>query len=271
MKGDDQNRIALITGGSSGIGLAIAHELAGRGFSMLLVSNRQADLEHCRAEIESRYSVTCHTFCIDLIQENSARIVYDYAEQQKLKVEILVNNAGILVFSETVETPLEQINAILQLHIRVPTILCKLFGNRMKQRRRGHILNVASISSVMPYPGISIYGPSKTYMRYFTRALRNELKIYNVNVICLIPGATATGLYNPNKINMKSAMRFGVMHTPGYVAKRAIHALFRKKSECIPGWLNKMTIGLMPLIPMRLIFLIHRNSNLLHKTNSTQE
>jgi uncharacterized protein len=270
MKGDDQNRIALITGGSSGIGRAIAHELAGRGFSILLVSNRQTDLEQCKTEIELRYSVTCHTFCIDLIQENSARIVYDYTQQQKLEVGLLVNNAGILVFSEMVETPLEQINAILQLHVRVPAMLCKLFGSRMKQWRGGHILNVASISSVMPYPGISIYGPSKTYLRYFTRALRSEMKIYGVNITCLIPGATETALYDPNRVNLKLAMKFGVMHSPAFVAQKAIHALFRNKAECIPGWLNKITVRLIPFIPMQLIFLIHRNTNLLHKTNANQ-
>jgi len=262
-------KVALITGGSSGIGLAIAHELAARGFSLLLVSNQSALLEQCKIEIEARHTVECHLLFADLSTENAARELFDYTKQQGFEVEILVNNAGMLIFAETAEIPTEKINIALQLHVSIPTLLCRLFGNEMKNRNSGHILNVSSISSVMPYPGISVYGPSKTYMRYFTRALRSEMKIYGVNVTCLIPGATATALYDPNKINLKLAMRLGIMQTPGFVARKAIRALFRKKAECIPGLINKLVVLVLPWIPAWLIYMIHKNTNLVQKGNES--
>lgn len=268
MQNKPAKKVALITGGSSGIGLAIAHELAANGFSLFLVSNQPGLLENCKIEIEAKYAVSCHVLDIDLSKENSAQEIFNFTKQQDLEVEILVNNAGFLVFSEVMETPAKKINAVLQLHVLVPTMLCRLFGSEMKQRNSGHILNVSSISAVMPYPGISIYGPSKTYMRFFTRALRSELKIYGVNATCLIPGATATALYDPNKINLKLARRLGIMQTPEFVAKKAVRSLFRKKAECIPGLLNKLTVYFLPLLSMRLIFLIHKNTNLLQKGNA---
>lgn len=262
-------KAALITGGSSGIGFAIANELAKRGYSLVLVSNQQDSLERCKRVIEAKHAVSCNIFNADLTKENAAQEVFDYTRSQNLEIEILVNNAGILVFSETVEASTEEIHAILQLHVNVPTMLCRLYGNEMKKRNCGHILNVASISAVMPYPGISIYGPSKTYMRYFSRALRSEMKIYRVNVTCLIPGATSTSLYDPDKVNLQRALRLGAMKLPEYVARKAVKAMFRKKAECIPGCLNKIIVCLMPLIPMRLIFLIHKHTNMVQKGNAS--
>jgi hypothetical protein len=134
----------------------------------------------------------------------------------------------------------------------------------MKKRNKGYILNVSSISSVMPFPGISIYGPSKTYMRYFTRALRSEMKLHGVNVTCLIPGATATALYDQKKVNISLAKKLGIMQTPEFVASKSIRAVFKNRSTCTPGLLNKIIMLLMPLIPATLIIFIHKKTNLIN-------
>jgi short-subunit dehydrogenase len=259
--------IALITGGSSGIGLAIAHLLAKRGYSLLLVSNQAEELEKCRAAIEASHRVTCLTLFKDLTAASSAQEVFDFCAKEGLQVDVLVNNAGILVFSEVVDAPVARVNALLQLHIHTPVMLCRLLGAEMAERRSGHILNVSSISAVMPYPGISLYGPSKTFIRFFTRALRTELRQQGVEVCCFIPGATETALYDPARVNLKLAKRLGVMHTAEFVAKRGIEALFSGRSECVPGWLNKVTVALLPLVPQAAIALIHRHTDLIRKGN----
>jgi short-subunit dehydrogenase len=258
-----QQQLALITGGSSGIGLAIAHELAKKNYSLLLVSNQPAELVQCKTEIETQHKVLCHTFYADLTLPESAQVVFNYTVQQGFVIDILVNNAGMLVFSEAVAAAPEKVNAILQLHVVTPTLLCNLFGSEMKKRNSGYILNVSSISSVMPYPGISVYGPSKTYMRYFTRALRSEMKLHGVNVTCLIPGATATALYDTNKVDVSLAMKLGIMHTPQFVAAKAVKAMFHNQPTCIPGILNKIVVRLFPFIPSSLIIFIHKKTNLL--------
>jgi uncharacterized protein len=262
MMSTPKTKIALITGGSSGIGFAIAVEFAKRGNNILLVSNQESELLKCKHEIERQYKVLCDTFAIDLANQNAAAEVFDYCLQQSFEVDVLVNNAGILVFSEVVNTSIERVNTILQLHMITPTLLCNLFGAKMKERRRGFIMNVSSISSVMPYPGISLYGPSKTYMRYFTRAFRSEMNAVGVNVSCLIPGATVTALYDPNRVNLSLALRLGVMQQPDFVAEKAVEALYTNKAECIPGLLNKITVALMPVIPQWIIALMYRKSSL---------
>lgn len=256
---------ALITGGSSGIGWAMAHELAKRSYHLLLVSNQQESLAACKQEIEETYGVLCETLFADLAEPAAAQKVYDHCTTQQIAVEVLVNNAGMLVFSEVAEAPQEKVSAILQLHINTPTMLCRLFGAQMKTNRHGYILNVSSISAVMAYPGISLYGPSKTYMRAFTRALRTEMSVYQVAVTCVLPGATATALYDPQRVNISLAKKTGVMHDASFVARQSMAALFNNRAECIPGIMNKITVCLLPFVPYAVIRLIYRNTNLIQR------
>ena len=128
----------------------------------------------------------------------------------------------------------------------------------MEKNQTGYILNVSSISAVMPYPTISLYGPTKAFLRQFTRALRSELQGTGVSVLCLLPGATATALHDAGGVNMLLAMRLGIMKKPEYVAKAGVTALFKKRAVCIPGLLNKIIIRFMFLIPDFLIQFIHR-------------
>jgi len=261
----DKSRVALITGGSSGIGLAIAHELARRGYSLLLVSNQQNELAVCQAEFEKQYELKCYTFYLDLARESAGSELFNFCQEQLMYVAVVVNNAGFMNFSEVAETPFEKVQAMLHVHMVTPTEICRLFGKEMKDRKSGFILNTSSISSVMPYPGISLYGPSKTYMRYFTRALRSEMKEYGVKVSCLIPGATATPLHDAEKVNMRLHKRLHIMHSAEYVASRAVRALFKNKAECVPGLLNKIIMLVVPLVPTWLIELINHRTNWLKK------
>jgi uncharacterized protein len=261
----ENGKVALVTGGSSGIGLAIAHQLALKGYSILLVSNQKDELTVCKAEFEKLYSVKCYVLYLDLSNESSALELFNFCRDQRMEVEIVVNNAGFMNFSEVAETPFEKVQTMLHVHMLTPTKICRLFGKEMKVRKCGYILNTSSISSVMPYPGISLYGPTKTYMRYFTRALRSEMREYGVQVTCLIPGATATPLHDAQKLNLPLAKKLHVMHSAEYVASRAVRAIFRNKAECVPGLLNKIVMLVVPLVPTWLIELINHRTSWLKK------
>jgi short-subunit dehydrogenase len=258
-------KVAMVTGGSSGIGLAIAHELALRGYSLLVVSNQREELEVCRGEFEILYGRKCYVLYLDLADETSALELFNFCEEQRMIVEVVVNNAGFMIFAEVVETPIEKVSAMSHVHMLTPTKICRLFGKEMKVRKSGYILNTSSISSVMPYPGISLYGPTKTYIRYFTGALRSEMQEYGVRVTCLIPGATATPLHDAEKVNIPLAKRLHVMHSVEYVASRAVRALFRNKAECVPGLLNKIVMVVVPLVPSWLIEMINHRTSWLKK------
>jgi len=254
-------KYALVTGASSGIGWHISKELSKKGFSIVAVSNQPEQLHNLKEELESTFSINVIALTINLAQPGAAKEVFEYCETNNLEVEVIVNNAGLLVLGEATKVDYSDAFNILQLHIITTALLCHLFGKRMRERKKGYILNVSSISAVMPYPLISFYGPTKTFIRSFTRALRTEMKIYKINVTCLLPGATATALYDKKKINIPLAMKLGIMMKPDKVAKAGVKSLFSGRGESIPGVLNKLIVLSVPIIPHWVIDWINRSRN----------
>jgi short-subunit dehydrogenase len=250
-------KYAVVTGASSGIGWHLAEALAQCGYAIIAVSNQPSGLEALKKKLEQVYKVSVDTINMNLALENSAERIFDYCEKHDLKVEILVNNAGMLVYGETAKVDYNRVKTILQLQMTTPALLCRLFGEKMIMRGKGFILNVSSISSVMPYPTISLYGPTKSFLRQFTRALRTELKPSGINVTCLLPGATDTPLFEQYQFNRTLARKLGVLKKPEKVAKAAINALKNNRPEYIPGFLNKLAIRLLPLLPYFIIRLIY--------------
>ncbi len=249
---------ALVTGASSGIGWQISEQLAARGCNIIGVSNQETQLEELKQDLEQSHKVQVLTIHQDLARETAAQDIYDYCQAQNIDLDILVNNAGMLLFGEMVDSEYSVMNSILQLHVNTPALLCRLFGAQMKEKRSGYILNVSSISAVMPFPTISVYGPTKTFLRYFTRAIRTELKPYGVHVSCLIPGTTDTPLNDPFKANMSLGRKIGIVKGPDSVARAGIRAMFRDRPRCIPGLLNKAIILLIPFMPQFILSFANR-------------
>jgi hypothetical protein len=252
------DKYAVVTGASSGIGWHISKELAARGYSIVAVSNQSENLTKLKSELQETYGNTIHTIDCDLSTPDAAEIIYDYCCQKELLVEVLVNNAGMLVYGEAMTVDMKRINTILNLHMNTPVLLCRFFGAHMVENQNGYILNISSISAAMPYPTISLYGLTKSFLRGFTRALRSELKGSGVSVSCLIPGATATALYDTDHINVPMLIRLGIMKKPEDVARAGVDALFRGKAERIPGLINKFIMLFIPLIPHALIGNIYK-------------
>ncbi|MGI9530540.1 SDR family NAD(P)-dependent oxidoreductase [Lutimonas sp.] len=254
-------KYALVTGASSGIGWYISKELAEKGYSLVAVSNQEALLKKLKAEFEENYKVKVQTLECDLSSNDAANLVFDYCQRENIHVEVLVNNAGILIYGEVIDIETKQTEKILNLHMNTPVLLCRLFGKIMVDHKCGYILNVSSISAVMAYPMISLYGPTKTFLRYFSKALHIELKRNHVNVTCLLPGATSTPLYDIDEDKHSLALNLGVMKQPAEVAKAGVKALFKNKKESLPGFVNKLTVLLLPFIPTTVIQFLFKRYN----------
>ena len=167
--------MALVTGASSGIGLAYAKELARRGYDLLVVSNEQERLQRVAAELSDAFGVRVLPLYMDLARAEAARELYDYCQQMQLDIEVLVNNAGIFFFDDLTEVAASRIEKMILLHIQTVTMLCHYFGGAMRRRGRGYILNMSSLSAWTPAPGISVYAASKSYLRKLSQMLRYEL------------------------------------------------------------------------------------------------
>lgn len=251
---------ALITGGSSGIGYALAYELARMGYDLVLVSNDEPALIQAAATLETSLSIKAHVLFIDLTNQGAAEHVYQWCQERELIIDILVNNAGIYFFGEVVETGIERNTRIMTLHTTALVAMCTLFGKDMKDRSRGHILNISSISAWMPYPGIALYAGSKQFIKHFSRSLRTEMLDYNVNVTCVCPGAVSTQLYNMAPQGHQRALRAGLMTTAEKLAPLVTRKMFQRKALYVPGLINKITLALVTVVPHSLIVLIKRHS-----------
>ena len=240
---------ALITGASSGIGLEYAHQLAAKGHNLVIVSNRDEENKRVAAEIAGKYGVVALPLYADLSQLDSAQQIYDWCHQNDIEVDILINNAGMLLFSTLVHTDPARINTLINLHCTTPTHLCRLFGNDMKERGRGHILIMSSITAWTPYPTISHYAASKTYLRSFAQSLWYELRDYGVSVTVVFPSAVDTPLYNLDDKPRRWLLRLGVMITAEKLARKGLRAMFRRRRRCIPGLLPKIEYAICAILP----------------------
>jgi uncharacterized protein len=254
---------ALVTGACSGIGKEIARELARRGHPLLLVSNRESELATVACELATEYGVKAEAVQMDLARPDAALALYEEVGRRGKQVEILVSNAGMFFFGEVTETDPVRAETMLQLHVVTPSLLARYFGREMRSRRRGHILFVSSISAWRDFPGVAFYGSSKRYLRSFSTALREELRVWGVNVTCLAPGAVATALYAQTGVPVETAVKFGVMKQPSQIARAAVEGMFRGKAEVVPGFSARLMAFAMAHTPGWAVRLIRGHTRFL--------
>ena len=160
---------------------------------------------------------------------------------------------------------MQRIETILNLHIITTVKLCRLYGEIMRENRKGMILNMSSISVYTPYPGISLYTATKSFIRTFTIALRGELKEYGVNVLTVSPGAVATDLYSLPKNLQQLGLRIGVIFPPEKLAHKAIKKLHKNKKEYIPGNINRLFSPIFKLLPSSFKFYMRKKTKSMMK------
>lgn len=249
---------ALVTGASSGIGLEFARQLAERGYALIMVSN-ETKITDCAATLSAEYGVEAHGLVFDLGQQESARKLYDYCHEQGWEVEVLVNNAGVYHDKDILDDSEAFTALIMNLHMYTPAMLCYLFGQDMRERRNGYILNVCSVTSKMAAQRLGTYGGTKAFLSHFTRALHIELHKYGVHVTDVSPGAVDTGLFSIQPWMTKAGKCLGIIVSPQTLARRGLRALFHGRSKTtIPTVFWRVLCGIILLIPTCLLRLIRR-------------
>lgn len=160
-----------MTGAGSGIGRCMARRLAELGYRLILAGLDPAKLEAAAEELHEQYGLAVEVIPIDLARPEAAHELFERVQALGREVDVLVNNAGAFSFRDILQTPVERIERILCLHALTTTLTCRLFGAEMSRRGcGGHILNMASYSLWMPWPGLALYSASKSYLRGFSVA-----------------------------------------------------------------------------------------------------
>ena len=241
---------ALITGGSSGMVLEFARQLAGRGYDLVLVSNRPEELESAAGGLREQFPVEVVTRFQDLAQADAADGLFAWCtETLGCLPEVVVNDAGMFFFKELEREDLDRAQAMVNLHVVTVTRLCLLFGNAMKERGSGYLLNVSSMAARIPAPGITVYSATKAYLRSFGRSLSYELKPYGVGMTTVCPAAIATPLYRLDEKWLRFGVRIGLIGTPKWLVRRALRAMFRRRRIVSPGLMNIYLPALIALLP----------------------
>jgi uncharacterized protein len=245
---------ALVTGGSKGIGKAIAESLAMRGYDLLLVARSSEMLAQVSSEINLATKRNCRWFATDLALDKSAESVHDWCLENNFDVSVLVNNAGYGLSGSFEKYTAAEHSEMLHLNIITLTKLTRLFLPELLKQSAGYILNIGSSASYQAVPMLSAYAASKAYVLNFSRGLHHELKGTHVSVTCVCPGPTDTNFITRAQVGpkgQKAAERFNM--SPKTVAHIAVESLFRKKSEVITGTANKLSAFFAWLLPKNMI------------------
>lgn len=244
-----QKNFALITGASSGIGLAIAEELANKNINLVLVALPDTGLEETALRIAETYGITVLHFAIDLTHPPAATSIFQWCMAQGVVIRILVNNAGLGNIDYLEESRVETLNTIIMLNNLSVTLITHAFLGHMKKHSPGFILNVGSLASFLPIPRKSVYSATKSFVYAFSCALRNEVASTGISVSCLCPGSTQTS--GDVKRNLESTAYKGDLftQTPREVALEAVEQMFKGRRRIIPGWQNKLLFLLWTILP----------------------
>lgn len=244
--------MALVTGGSSGIGLEFSRQLAAKGYDLIIVSNSREQLDAVCAPIAEEYGARVIPRLQNLATGNAAEELMEWCDSQSVLPDILINNAGMFYFKELSPELMGKAEVMIGLHVTTPTKICILFGDRMKQRGSGRILLVASMAARIPAPGIQVYSATKAYLRSFGESLSFELKPYGVTVTTLCPAAVATPLYGLKKGLLDFGVAIRVIHTPQWLVRKALKGLFRGRRLMKPSIMNAYLPPMIKMLPSNL-------------------
>lgn len=251
-------RFALVTGGSSGIGEQYVRQLAAEGRNVVVVSNRDAENRRVATSVRAEFGVEVEPLCIDLTEPTAAEQIFEYCEQHAIEVDILINNAGMLIFNQLERTDSARIEAIIALHCTTPTKLCRLFAPVMRERGGGHIVLMSSVTAWTPFPTISHYAATKSYLRSFGQSLWYEMRGSGVTVTTVFPSAVDTPFYSLGEGARRWLRRLGIMQTADEVARRALRAARRGRRRCFPSLLTKIEVAICYLLPSWVLLPIMR-------------
>lgn len=251
---------AIVTGAASGMGRCYAIQLAEMGYGVLLVDINGDAAQKLSLMLTNRYDVPAPVLCMDLTQPHAAEHIVGQCKENNWHVEILINNAGMLITTPIEETEPDKLQRIIALHQTTPLLLCRHFIPLMKEQGKGYILNISSITAWMDWPVIGMYGCTKRFVKGYSRALRIECEGTPVSVTTAIFGAVDTPLLGnlPFLRWRKILMRLGFMISPEKATRLALKAMFKRKATLIPCLSDRLVIMLCPLMPSFLLAFLQR-------------
>lgn len=235
-------RTALITGASAGIGKALAPLFARDGHDVILVARGRERLEALAAELAKAHGVQAHVIVADLGDPSAPVEVFEEAARRGLTVDFLVNNAGFGSNGPFLEQPLPREAEMVEVNCNALLKLSHLFGEPMRRRGFGRILNIASTAGFQPGPFMATYYASKAFVVSFSEALAHELRGSGVTVTCHCPGATHTEFAGKAGNDKSRLFQRSGIASAEEVAGHAYAAMMRGEVLAVHGLFNALLV-----------------------------
>jgi uncharacterized protein len=255
-----KDRAAIVTGASSGIGEEFAQILARRGYQVVLVARSVDRLE----ELAARLGEQAHPLPADLADRTDRATLLERVTALGLVPDILVNNAGLSTMGLVVKSVPEKELNLVEVDVAAVVDLCSRFLPGMVERKRGAVLNVASMAGFGPLPGQAAYGAAKAFVLSYTHSLRAELRGTGVSATALCPGPVDTGFGDAAGFTKEEADNSlpRVMWVPvDKVAQAGIDGLAAGKAIVVPGRVNQVAGAIVRYSPPELLMPIYRRSH----------
>ncbi len=193
----DSHPACVITGGSSGIGLATAKLFAGQGYDISICGRDQAKLESAKNQIidsagQSNHDTKCLTVVSDLSEADQARKFVNLSIEEFGRIDVLVNNASMAPLANFEEISEETFETTINIAVRSLFYISQIAWKQMKSQGGGVVVNISSLSAVDPFPGFSLYGACKAWLDLMTHALATEGEEHGLRICSIRPGAVET-------------------------------------------------------------------------------
>jgi uncharacterized protein len=244
---------ALVTGASTGIGAAIATDLARRGTDLVLVARSADKLEQLAERLASEHGVVTEVLPADLVDPEQRAAVEDRLRATSDPVDLLVNNAGFGQTGPFLDSSPDQAAGAIELNTIALTRLTHAVLPRLVEAGHGGVLNVSSVGSFQPVPQMAVYAATKAYVSSFTEALHEELRGSGVHITALCPGFTRSDFVEA------AGAEDAASRIPGFlwqdaepVAEAGVEAVRRGRAKVVTGSLNQLAASLSSVTPARV-------------------
>lgn len=265
MTGRQNMKWTLITGATSGIGLAFAKYYSSLGYGIILVSERKKELDKVSAMLISDYSIPTISIDLDLSLSHAATKLYQIVKEKEIIVDVLINGAAFGIKGKYLDTSLEKIQKLMHLQLQSVSELTYLFLHDMIKQNHGDIINIASVSAYNPSPYNAVYAACKSYLLSLTSAIHYEYKDTPIRILALCPMATKTSFFDEFP-----PLSTKMMRTPEQVVKTTIKALEKNKMMAVDGFLGNIQAFLphFASLPIRVkanAWVCHKWKDIHHK------